>query len=87
MIASPWGLAMASDGLIHFSDSANNRVRRIRPDGTLQTIAGGGVPGDAGDGSSATSARLNEPHGICFYGEHILLISDFYNNRIKAVAI
>lgn len=87
MIASPWGLAVASDGLIHFSDSANNRVRRIRPDGTLQTIAGGGVPGDAGDGSSATSARLNEPHGICFYGEHILLISDFYNNRIKAVAI
>ena len=35
----------------------------------------------------ATRASLNEPHGLCLYGDDILLISDHYNNRIKAVKL
>ena len=57
------------------------------PDGTLQTVAGSDTPGDAEDGGPATEASLNEPHGLCFYGEDILLICDCYNRRIKAVKL
>jgi trimeric autotransporter adhesin len=87
MLDTPRGLALAANGTIYISDSRNNRVRRIVPNGTLETIAGSDQAGDAGDGGRATSARLNEPHGLCFYGADVLLISDHYNNRVKAVRI
>ncbi|MCZ6677802.1 MAG: hypothetical protein O7E52_11185 [Candidatus Poribacteria bacterium] len=83
----PLGLAVTGDGVVYVSDSRNNRVRRVSSDGTLQTVAGSDTPGDAGDGGPAPEASLNEPHGLCFYGSDILLISDHYNNRIKAVKL
>ena len=43
--------------------------------------------GDSGDGSPADNARLNEPHGLCLYGDDVLLISDHFNNRIRAVRL
>ena len=72
---------------VYFSDSRNNRVRTIAADGTLQTVAGSCLAGDGGDGGLATEARLNEPHGLALYGDDVLLISDHYNNRIRAVKL
>jgi sugar lactone lactonase YvrE len=83
----PWGLAVSPDGTIYVSDSRNNRVRRVGPNGRLETVAGSETPGDAGEGGQATEASLNWPHGLCLYGDDILLISDHYNNRIKAVKL
>ena len=82
----PLGLAVGPDGRVFFSDGRNNRVRCIADDGSLRTVAGG-EGGDGGDGGPAVRARLNEPHGLCFWGRDILLISDHYNNRIRAVRI
>ena len=82
----PGGIALADDGTVYFSDSNNNRVRKITRDGTLETVAGGDKAGDAGDGGLATEASLNKPGGLCLYGD-VLLISDSINNRIKAVRV
>ncbi|MEM7131049.1 MAG: hypothetical protein AAF702_32305 [Chloroflexota bacterium] len=82
----PYGLAVGPDDAVYFSDSVNNRVRRITASGELETVAGCDYAGDAGEGGAAKDARLNEPHGLCFYDD-LLLISDHYNNRIKAVRI
>lgn len=82
----PQGLAVSHDGTVYVSDTRNNRVRRITADRTLETVAGSDTPGDTADGP-AIAARLNEPHGLCFYGPNILLISDHNNNRIKAVKL
>ena len=68
-------------------DTNNNRVRRVTLDGTLQTVAGSGAQGDAGDGGPAVQASLNEPYGICLYGDDVLLITDYFNNRIRAVKL
>jgi DNA-binding beta-propeller fold protein YncE len=84
---TPYGLAIAPDGTIYIADSRNNRVRRIRRDGALETVAGGELAGDTGDTAPARSARLNEPHGLCFYGADVLLISDHFNNRVRAVKL
>ena len=84
---TPYGLAIAPDGTIYFSDARNNCVRRIAHDATLVTVAGGPLAGDLGDGGLATEALLNEPHGLCFYGANILLISDHFNNKVKAVKL
>ena len=87
-LRKPLGLAVTDGGVVYVSDSRNNRVRCIAGDETLQTVAGGDTPGDAGEGGLlATEAFLNEPHGLCFYSEDILLICDHYNNRIKAVKL
>ena len=35
-------IAVASSGMVYFSDSGNGRVREVTPDGTIETVAGGG---------------------------------------------
>ena len=87
MLHKPLGLEVLSNGEVFVADSRNNRVRRIDGDGRLDTVAGSDEAGDAGDGGLATDARLNEPHGLRIYGNDILLISDYYNNRIKAIKL
>ena len=56
-----WDLA----GNLYFSDTSNNRVRRIDyVTGQINTIAGTGAAGDVGDGQPATSATLTAPTGV-----------------------
>jgi sugar lactone lactonase YvrE len=83
----PYGLAIGRDGTIYFADSRNNSVRRISQAGTLETVAGSTIAGDHGDGVPARQALLNEPHGLCLYGDDLLLISDHFNNRIRVVRL
>jgi hypothetical protein len=52
-------------GDMYFSDTKNQRVRRIEYNtGIIRTIAGDGTAGYAGDGGRATSATLNSPTGV-----------------------
>jgi hypothetical protein len=52
-------------GNLYFSDTNNNRVRRIDSGtGIIRTIAGNGTTGYKGDGGSATGASLGSPTGV-----------------------
>ncbi len=52
-------------GNFYFTDSNNNRVRRIDgATGIIHTIAGNGTAGYTGDGGKATAANLNNPTGL-----------------------
>ncbi len=52
-------------GNFYFTDTNNNRVRRIDgATGIIHTIAGNGTAGNAGDGGPATSAHLRAPTGV-----------------------
>jgi hypothetical protein len=52
-------------GDLYFSDTSNQRVRRIDYEtGQIHTIAGTGVAGYTGDGNSALLARLSAPTGV-----------------------
>jgi serine/threonine-protein kinase len=82
----PYGLAVATDGTLYVADSRNNCVRRVTAQGVLTTVAGCPTAGDGPDGEAATTL-LNEPHGLCFYGADLLLISDHYNNRLRALSL
>ena len=84
---TPSGLAVTPAGQIYFSDALNHRVRRINADGCLTTVAGSDTPGDAGDNGPGTTAQLNEPHGLCLWGNDRLFISDRDNNRIKVLKL
>jgi DNA-binding beta-propeller fold protein YncE len=86
-INKPRGLAITGSDILYFSDSGNNLVRRIDLNGRLQTVAGNDLPGDGGDDGYTRHCSLNEPHGLCLWGSDVLLISDHFNNRIRAVRI
>jgi Bacterial Ig-like domain (group 3) len=52
-------------GNLYFSDSNNQRVRRVDySTGIIRTIAGTGTAGYTGDNASATQAELNAPTGV-----------------------
>ena len=76
---------MDSSGNLYFVDSANHRVRRISPDGSIVTVAGTGTPGFSGDFGPAVSAQLNQPMGIAVDLLGFLYIADTGNNRVRAV--
>jgi hypothetical protein len=75
------------DGGLLTSDTGNNRVRRVSPDGTITTVAGiGGFPGSfSGDGGLATLAGLNAPGGVAVTASGGFLIADTNNNRVRFV--
>jgi hypothetical protein len=79
------GLAFDGLGQLVLADSGNNRVRLIRRDGTIITIAGNGTAGFSGDGGNALSAQLNNPFGVAVTPSGLLYIADTGNHRIRQV--
>ena len=74
-----------SKGDILFSDSGNNRIRKISPTGIITTIAGTGAPGFSGDSGPATLAKLNGPFGLNLDSAGNLYLADHANQRIRKI--
>jgi sugar lactone lactonase YvrE len=83
---APRGLALDRAGNLFIADSANHRVRKLTPDGTIVTVSGTGVPGFAGDGGAATNGQLNRPLGLAADSSGNLFIVDSLNYRIRRVS-
>lgn len=75
----PYGLALADDGTLYVADRESFRVRRIAPDGTIDTIAGDGVNGFDGDGGPALRASFGHLGRIALDGD-TLLVADQSNS-------
>jgi glucose/arabinose dehydrogenase len=72
--STPSGLALAPDGTLFVADTGNNAIRRVAPDGSVTTIAGGGIAGDA-DGMGR-EARFNGPIGVAVDRKGRVLVAD-----------
>jgi sugar lactone lactonase YvrE len=79
---TPSGIAVDAAGVLYVADTGNHAVRRIAPDGAVQTLAGDGTPGDA-DGSAA---RFSGPVGLAVDAGGRVIVADTYNDRIRAIA-
>lgn len=84
-INGPTSMALDPAGNIYFSDSYNNRIRKINPSGVITTIAGIGTSTFSGDGGQATSAGLNQPRGILWQSDGSIYFSDAYNHRVRKI--
>ncbi len=79
----PLGLAVAPDGMLFIADSSNHRVRRVTTDGMIDTVAGTGEPGNAGDRGPGTDAQLNGPTHLALDNSGNLFISDSGNLTVR----
>lgn len=85
-LAQPYGVAVGPDGSVFVTELVGNRVRRIRPDGIVTTIAGTGQQGYGGDGGAATSARLNAPAGIAVAADGTVFVTELKGHRVRRIA-
>jgi sugar lactone lactonase YvrE len=81
----PFALALSRNGSLYVADYSNSRVRRIRSDGTIETVAGTGTWGYDGDDRPATLAALNGPIGIAVGPDDEIYIADNHNHRVRVI--
>ena len=79
----PLGVAVDTEGNLYIADASRNRIRKVRPDGIINTVAGMGVQGSGGDGGPASSAELESPSDVAVDAAGNLFIIDY--RRIRQV--
>ena len=85
-IRRPEGVAVASNGDVYFSDTANHAIRKVAAaTGIITTVAGTGSPGSTGDGGAATAATLSSPEDVAVTSIGDLYIADTGNHEIRKV--
>jgi DNA-binding beta-propeller fold protein YncE len=83
----PAKIALAADGGLYIADTDNHRVRMVRSDGFITTIAGTGNIGLSGDnGPVLHLAQLRFPAGAALAPDGDLYVVDEGNNRIRKIA-
>lgn len=82
---APTGTAIAPDGTLYIADFANDRIRKVAPNGIITTIAGS-LGGFTGDGGPATAARINAPLSLALDAAGNLFLTDSANLRIRKIA-
>src|SRR5690349_9179616 len=81
--SDPFGVAIAEDGTIYVADAGEgNRIRKISPDGSVTTLAGGSEGFADGTG---TSASFNTPSALALGPDGNLYVADTGNNRIRKI--
>ncbi|MEQ1948231.1 MAG: hypothetical protein ABL995_13640 [Bryobacteraceae bacterium] len=85
---SPYGVAADVFGNVFVADLGNSRVRKIAPDGTMSTVAGGGdlAAGGENEGKPGTSIALSGPRNVLATTDGNVYISDFTGHRVFQLA-
>jgi sugar lactone lactonase YvrE len=84
-LSRPMAVAATSHGDVFIADTGNNRVRVVRGDGRIVTVAGTGVAGSSGDGGPAVLARLDRPIDVAALSDGTVAVAtmDGYVRRLR----
>lgn len=87
-LREPHTVDVAPDGTVYLTDEGNRRVRRVRTDGVIDTVAGNGERAgrsEVGDQGPARAARFSMPRVVFVQRDGSLWIGDFDGGRIRRV--
>ncbi|WP_372788792.1 hypothetical protein [Paraconexibacter sp.] len=82
---TPAAVALLPDGGFLVADTGNHRIRRVLPDGSIATVAGGAVAGFAGDGGPAAQSLLSSPQDVAVASDGAVVIADTGNARLRRI--
>ena len=89
---APSGVALAPDGSLYVADSESQRIRKIAPNGTVSTVAGGGALSHTGicdfnsyDDGPCASANFNGPQDLTVDKDGTIYVADTYNWAIRKI--
>ncbi|MHB8576679.1 MAG: serine/threonine-protein kinase, partial [Dehalococcoidia bacterium] len=88
-LSAPKGVAIDGSGTLFFTDSDNNRVRKLSADGTTSLLAGPPVSVTATRGlanGTKDTVRFTTPWGIAVDKQGNVYVADTGNNRIRKIA-
>jgi sugar lactone lactonase YvrE len=81
----PTDVVVDGQGNVLIADSRSNRIRRVTPQGVIDTVAGSRTPGDSGDGGPALEARLLVPLRLLLIPDGRVYVSCFGNHRVRVL--
>ena len=89
----PSSVVVDDDGVIYISDTANQRIRSVTPDGIIHTYAGTGEAGFAGEGESVLAAAFYNPKGqqaapagrLDLGDDGRMFVADTLNQRVRVI--
>ncbi len=86
ILSQPEGLAIDAAGNLYIADADDSRVRKILPNGVIQTVAGTGTAGFSGDNGPGVKAQLDHPYGLAIDLAGNLYIADLGNARVRKLS-
>src|SRR5262249_10214043 len=78
-------VAVDGSGTLFLADTNNYRIRKVTPDGLIDTVAGNGIYGFSGDGGPASAAKIAAPYSVAVGGGNSLFIADTFSSRIREI--
>lgn len=82
-LRTPASLALDRAGNLYIADANEHTIRRVDPQGIIDTVAGTGRQGFNGDGLDGRLTALNSPTSLAFDRCGNLLIADSGNGRVR----
>lgn len=83
---APSGVAVDAAGNMYIADTMNHRIRKITPDGIINSVAGTAVPGSlacTAQSTSTVSTQLCLPAEVIMDGSGNLIIADYGNRLVR----
>lgn len=81
---TPGIIAFGPTGELFFFE-ASTKLRKIKLDGTIETVAGTGVAGTTGDGGLATAAKISSPAGLVITANGDIYYSESTGCKIRKI--
>jgi hypothetical protein len=85
-LTTPFGVAPSRRGGFYIADLDAHVIRYVNAEGVIDTVAGTGVPGYAGDGGPAKAARLNGPARVREDAEGNIYFTETKNHVVRQVS-
>jgi RHS repeat-associated protein len=76
-------VAAGPDGSVYIGEGT--RIRKVAPDGTISTLAGGNTAGYAGDGGPGGAGQVNGVFALTVAPDGEIVFADHGNSRIRAI--